>query len=79
MLEVFKDLFMFLSLLNVFAVIFILFRPDRKMIWKDFKKMFVVKSLAYITISIISAFFFLLPFSIPFSIMTIMEGDDNKY
>jgi hypothetical protein len=79
MVSVFGDILLMLSILNVFSLFLILFRTDSHLILKDFKRMFATKAVLYIVLNLMAAFFFLLPFSIPFTIMHIMdkENDDN--
>jgi hypothetical protein len=71
------NIIVMIGMLNIFALILIIFRNDRLMVLKDLFNMFQYKSLAYYTISIVSLFFFLLPFSIPFSIMHIIDNSND--
>ena len=77
MLETIHEVLLFVTALNIMAIILILFRKDRGLIFRDLRNMFRLKSFSYVFINLISSFFFLLPFSIPFSIMYLMDGSDD--
>jgi hypothetical protein len=76
-IHIINDLIILVALLNVFALMLINFRKDRSIVLKDLAKMFKSKSFAYRSISLVSIFFVLLPISIPFSIVQIMN-DSNE-
>ena len=78
MFKLISDILILILFLNVFALMLINFRDDRRIILKDLTNMFKSKSASYIVISIVSTFFFLLPFSIPFSIIHIMYGSNDR-
>jgi len=78
-MELFIETLELISLLNILGLFFILFRPDRKIILKDLKNLFYGKPIRIWIYSLFLAFFFLLPFSIPFSIMQIMNKDGNDH
>jgi len=65
------------TLLNVIGIILILFRPDRRMVVKDLKNMFLDRPITLWGLSLFLIFFVFIPISIPFSIIHIMiESND---
>lgn len=77
-LRILSDLVLLLAFLDLFALMLINFRKDRGIVLKDLAKMFKSKSFAYRLISILSIFFVLLPLSIPFSIVQIMNDSNDR-
>lgn len=69
-----------IGLLNVIGVLLLAFRPDRKIVLNDLKNMFINRRFALLFSSLMLAFFVLIPFSIPFSVIQIMKrGDERDY
>lgn len=72
--------FIFLIALNIIALILIIFRSDRKMVFKDFKKGFSKGSMRVFLLNAFLMFMFLIPLSIPFSIIQIINhGSDSDF
>jgi hypothetical protein len=77
MLVLIKEIIMLFALLNIIGIMLIILRPDRNIILKDLKKMFIVKKIYLFFTTLILVYFVMIPISIPFSVIQIMNGGDD--
>jgi hypothetical protein len=77
MLVLIKEIIMLFALLNIIGIMLIILRPDRHIILKDLKRMFIVKKIYLFFTTLFLIYFVMIPISIPFSVIQIMNGRDD--
>jgi hypothetical protein len=76
-MQLILDIISLFALVNTIGLMLILLRPDRYIVLKDLKNMFIVKRIYLFFTTLLLTYFVLVPLSIPFSIIQIMNGGDD--